>query len=1058
MVSRTASIVGSWHRVYDGGEWDAIARYLMAKGPTKHRVCTRSPLFDFRPGRTPRRLVPLGVVAGFLLCAAFAPAHAEEPEESNGTEEITVTGSFIKQDANDASMQVVTMDRGMLELQGSPSMVDLFKNLSASHGIIGENSSWYGTGQNLAESVSNVNLRGLGASRTLVLINGRRQVYVPARLVGGRFVDVNAIPQVAIERIDVLKEGAAAIYGSDAMGGVVNFHTRKDFDGFELSASYDSFENAGDSTVAGIWGVDVGENAHLVVAAEHYRRQGLQAGEREWGLREFNGLTNGWSSVGNPGTFYKLDVNGQTRVDGPTINDPGCMDFGGHDSSSPAFTTCRFRYSPFDNLIEKQDHTRIFAELNGEFEDGMIYHLEAMYSEADIPEWRNTPSYPPAAWANIDEVNFIASGHPAFESLRTLFDDNQAEGFGFIGRTVGNSGPARFLERESETWRLSASVNDEISLFGDNLYEYDLGFSYSHSEGVVDQPAEYVTRRFLAYRGYGGPDCGVEALPDRTKKSGLKLGNPGGKSPGVGDCMYYNPYSDALQYSEQPGAEFSMRPNPYYDESQANSRELLDWMVGSEVSLDSEADLYVFDLTLTGDVGEDMGSFAAGYQFRRFEAEAKPNRVGDLSINPCRVNKDQAPSASDEELDCAEQNKNLDEDGNPSEIPIAFTDGQVGTFGFTVGNYPYSTHQTTHSFFGEWAYDVSDTMSMQLAAHYEEHDESSTFDPKAALLWDVSDSITLRGSVQTTFRAPSVDDLNEDPFYRQEWVAGAYKPIEVRGDKGLDPEEALTYNIGMFAEFGSGVELTLDYWKYIFDDPITATPHGSIVSAYASNWYTEDADGNRIFDTAATASPMDDLIVCAAGTGHTAQSICQVEAIRTKMINGPTIRTSGLDFNVGGRHDSQAGLFSWGLGGTYLLEYDVDAMNFRGIQLRDEIEAAGYYNDPNDFDIPPLPRLKGHGFASYSSGDWTTSIYMNYISAYDDERAGSLYPDIDSFVTLDIGLRWEPPAGNTTLTLTVHNIADEDPPLVDWEAAYDPLTHDAKGRRFKLGFKYVFGS
>ena len=108
--------------------------------------------------------------------------------------------------------------------------------------------------------------------------------------------------------------------------------------------------------------------------------------------------------MGNPGTFYKLDVNGQTRVDGPTINDPGCMDFGGHDSSSPAFTTCRFRYSPFDNLIEKQDHTRIFAELNGEFEDGMIYHLEAMYSEADIPEWRNTPSYPPAAWANIDEV------------------------------------------------------------------------------------------------------------------------------------------------------------------------------------------------------------------------------------------------------------------------------------------------------------------------------------------------------------------------------------------------------------------------------------------------------------------------------------------------------------------------------------------------------------------------------------------------------------------------------------------------------------------------------
>ena len=1023
----------------------------MAESPTRNQGHIQPPCFDRRSGLAQCGFVLPGLVAGLFLGAAFLPVHADEPEENDGTEEITVTGSFIKQDANDASMQVVTMDRSLLELQGSPSMVDLFKNLSASHGILGENNSWYGTGQNLAESVSNVNLRGLGASRTLVLINGRRQVYVPARLVSGRFVDVNTIPQVAIERIDVLKEGAAAIYGSDAMGGVVNFHTRKDFDGFELSASHDSFENAGDSTIAGIWGVGVGDNAHLVVAAEHYRRQELQAGERDWGLREFAGLLNGWSSVGNPGTFYRLQADGETRVDSDTdtagtqvewFNDPRCEEFGGYAET----WTCRFRYSQFDNLIEKQDHTRIFAELNGEFETGMAYHLEAMYSEADIPEWRNTPSYPPAAWANADEVNLIDMNHPAYDTLVETFGENGGNPYGFRGRTVGHSGPARFLKRESETWRLSASVNDEISLFGDNLYEYDVGFSYSHSEGTVGQPAEYITRRFLAYRGFGGPNCGVEALPDPTKKSGLKLGDTAGKSAGEGDCMYYNPYSHALQYSEQPGAEFAARPNPDYDATRTNSRELLDWMVGSEVSLDSEADLYVFDLTLTGDVGEGLGSFAAGYQFRRFEAEATPNRAGDLSINPCRVNRDQAPSASDEELDCAEQNK------NPA---VAFTDGQIGAFGFTAGNYPYSTHQTTHSFFGEWAHDLSDTMSTQLAVHYEEHDESSTFDPKAALLWDVSDSVTLRGSVQTTFRAPSVDDLNEDPFYRQEWVDGAYKPIEVRGDEGLDPEEALTYNIGMFAEFDGGVELTLDYWKYIFDDPITATPHGSILAAYKNNWYTGDGE----FNTSATASPVDDLIVCAAGTGHAANTpgTCRVEAIRTRMINGPTIRTSGLDFNLGGRHDAQQGIFSWGLGGTYLLEYDVDAMNFRGIQLRDKVKAAGYYNDPTDFDIPPLPRLKGHGFSSYASGDWTTSIYMHYISAYDDRRAGSLYPDIDSFVTLDIGLRWEPPAGNTTLTLTVHNIADEDPPAADWEAAHDNLTHNAKGRRFKLGFKYAFG-
>ena len=94
--------------------------------------------------------------------------------------------------------------------------------------MIGERSSWYNAGQaaTLSESIANVNLRGLGASRTLVLINSRRQTYVPARLIGGRFVDVNVIPAIAIDRVEVLKEGASAIYGSDAVSGVANFLTR----------------------------------------------------------------------------------------------------------------------------------------------------------------------------------------------------------------------------------------------------------------------------------------------------------------------------------------------------------------------------------------------------------------------------------------------------------------------------------------------------------------------------------------------------------------------------------------------------------------------------------------------------------------------------------------------------------------------------------------------------------------------------------------------------------------------------------------------------------------
>ncbi len=123
--------------------------------------------------------------------------------------------------AIDLPYAVSVLDRDLLREQGSPLVIDLFKNLTANGAVIGEAFSGFnGLGWGVAENVANVNLRSLGASRTLVLVNNRRQAPVPARLFGGRFVDVNMIPSIAVERIEVLKEGAAAIYGSDAVAGV----------------------------------------------------------------------------------------------------------------------------------------------------------------------------------------------------------------------------------------------------------------------------------------------------------------------------------------------------------------------------------------------------------------------------------------------------------------------------------------------------------------------------------------------------------------------------------------------------------------------------------------------------------------------------------------------------------------------------------------------------------------------------------------------------------------------------------------------------------------------
>ena len=305
---------------------------------------------------------------------------------------VAVTGTAIDAPAINMPHAVTVVSRETMEQQGSTQLVDLFKNLSVSHGVVGERNSWYNSNQpaTLTENVANVNLRGLGASRTLVLLNGRRHVPVPARLIGASFVDVNTIPAIAVGRLEVLKEGAAATYGSDAVGGVANFVTRNDFRGVELNVSHDYFDRAGDTTVAGIWGGRIGA-ARAVFSAERVGRQELQMVDRPWTLDRLSmrvaDTRAGWSSIGNPGTF----VVGAPRPFDSDVFDPRCTDFGGQDEG----WTCRFRYAPYDNLIDEQQQTRAFGELNGPLNARTNYHVEGLWADATIPNWYTTPSYPP---------------------------------------------------------------------------------------------------------------------------------------------------------------------------------------------------------------------------------------------------------------------------------------------------------------------------------------------------------------------------------------------------------------------------------------------------------------------------------------------------------------------------------------------------------------------------------------------------------------------------------------------------------------------------------------
>jgi iron complex outermembrane receptor protein len=183
----------------------------------------------------------LTLFATTVSASLAAPALAQTPQSVN---RIEVTGSAIKRIEGETALPVTVITREDIDRSGAVGTEDLLRRITASTAMMSD------TNQGVGYAVSNANLRGLGASSTLVLLNGRRLANHAFGSIGGfggtpTAVDLNSIPFSAIDRVEVLRDGASAIYGTDAVGGVINFITRTDYRGAEVSANYGRPKNYG---------------------------------------------------------------------------------------------------------------------------------------------------------------------------------------------------------------------------------------------------------------------------------------------------------------------------------------------------------------------------------------------------------------------------------------------------------------------------------------------------------------------------------------------------------------------------------------------------------------------------------------------------------------------------------------------------------------------------------------------------------------------------------------------------------------------------------------------
>tara|TARA_R110002124_G_scaffold129114_1_gene290211 strand:- start:37 stop:2886 length:2850 start_codon:yes stop_codon:yes gene_type:complete len=941
--------------------------------------------------------------ASALALTTALPAFAQDSDDSTRKlTTVTVTGSFIQGTPEDAALPVDVLTAGDLKLEGQPSITELIRNLGPSSGVDGQTNQFASNG---LEGTSNINLRGLGPARTLVLINGHRQTYHPYSIgeQAQLFVDTNNIPTAAVGRIEVLKDGAAALYGSDAIAGVVNFITNRDLDGFEVGGSYSQFDGSdGDYDISGAYGLQ-GSNFSWVTSVGYNKRSEVGLIEKDWAiLPNAENPVGGWSSLSNPGYYVPIGAAG-TPIQGAT-NDTGCTDVGGLVVSG----TCRFQFTQFDNLVEEEERFQIFSEYNRNLSNGAAVHLEALYASTDVPSWKTSPSYPPQALLN----QFVPANAPGFQQYVA---DNPGAfpatsvGALFIGRSFGwggfpGTGGAQEGYRKSETYRLSGSYIGDF----DNGVHYDAALSYSATEAERSTNDTYIVGLTAALRGFGvcvDPNTGFDPA---TGTQPWVAGYAGSLSAGTGGCEYYNPFSNAIPANAVTGTA-----NPNYVAGLENSVTLADWITDPSLTI-ANTDLLVFDGVLSGQsnvqaAGGSVG-WAAGVQVRRESYKVEPSALTDLAVTP-----------------------------GP---------GGTGPYSFLAGTTATDEDQTIFAVFGELQIPLFDNVDIQAAVRYEDYggDIGSTFDPKVAAKWTINDNFALRGSAQTSFKGPTLNQLGGVGTSLQFVApASAFKAVDTFGNPDLKPESAFSFNLGGIYEMGNFFA-SLDYYNFDFSDPVIVEEQANIVNAAVAALATATTDD-------------DDILARITFNDPAAPSAATIARVRTNVTNGPDIKTSGLDLRLQNSWDmTNGGAFSIGADATYVIEYDVDPYFVEGLAIGGG-DYVGQFNRSNF--TRSMPQWKANLFANYALGDHNFRAVMRHIDSYKDERSaaarGGVGEKIDSQTTFDLFYNWQSTPLDLDIGLGVVNVTDEDPPFAAFDVNYDPYTHNPFGRTFKISVTKRFG-
>jgi iron complex outermembrane receptor protein len=946
--------------------------------------------------RALRRIFAGGGAVGLALLAAPPELLAQEAAPKP-VARVEVTGSNIRRAEAETASSVQTVNRADIERSGKTTVAELLQTLAVDNS--GSVPTTFGGG--FAAGASGISLRGLGTASTLVLLNGRRMAPYGLADDGQKvFADLNVIPTDAVERVEILKDGASAIYGSDAIAGVVNIILRRDFQGSTVRALAGT-ATAGDGqqyNVAATWGKgDLDADGFNLLLNFEYKKTD-EIWNRERGNRDWIGKADlrpwGFSAqeaLGGTGAITGNNASG-SAING-NVRNPDTLDY--YNRGNPAGVG-------FTRLFPGAACSSFTTHPQGDPGGGCLIDAPFQYNQIQPDQeytslfGRGTLKLPRniEAYSELNLYNSLTrtSTTPSTISANQGFPGGPVSG---AGAAFGPTHPDNpYFGREARLRYLAADVGPRRSEISSTFIRALLGARGTEFGWEWDTSLLYSRSRVAQARnGFLQRDATFALLnPTAANINTAIANNPGYRALPVGTVWRIAENADL----NSPAVYAALSP---------------------EISNKSHTEIAQIDFKATREFGKLPGGplgVAVGAEFRHEKAELEPTTGTER--------------------------------GNIIGLGYSAYDGQRNVF----------------AIYGEALAPVWPGVEVTGAMRYDHFtDVGHAYTPKAGVKWTPLRQLAVRATWARGFRAPSPAENGRgglaafstatDPVRCALGVQAACNPATIAlitsPNPGLDPERSKSYNVGIIWDPLPRTSFSIDYWQIKRKNEINqeGIPEAILAGRVARDPTTAEAGipGDPGAITAVLASYVNSAQTKVRGVDLDARYSMPLpggygnlvfDAKWTHLFKWIRTERDGTSRDFAGTHGN--------CDVTNCIGTPDNRVNLRGTWERSNIRVTANVNFRGKIDNTLFKNDPAGCASHFANGN---------------DAPGDC--ELSSFTTVDLVFRWKPQQ-KWEVFGSIQNVADKVAPLdplTYGATSYNPLDYaGAVGRLFTLGARYTF--